>query len=82
MNEEFKKAGYRRVDDLGRVTIPAELREKYNINIHDKIDFICTENGILLKRVYDKCIFCSNKENLTYYNQIPYCEKCKEIITK
>lgn len=74
------KEGFRRVDELGRVTIPVELREKHNMNIHDKIEFISNKDGILLVKVHDKCIFCGSEKNLTYHNQIPYCKKCKEII--
>ena len=39
----------RRVDDLGRVTIPAEIRKTYQLNKNDKVEIIGTSEGILLR---------------------------------
>ena len=40
----------RRVDDLGRVVIPKEIRRAYRIKEGDPLEIIVTENGILLKK--------------------------------
>ncbi len=39
----------RRVDDLGRVTIPAEIRKTYQLNKNDMVEIIGTSEGILLR---------------------------------
>lgn len=77
----MKDGGFRKLDNLGRVTIPIELREKFDIVEHDKIDFESKDEGILLKKIYNKCIFCKDEKNLTYYYEKPICKKCRKAIS-
>lgn len=53
----------RKLDDLGRVTLPKELRKTFGINEGDPVE-IYTDNGaICLKAVEEvKCTFCSNTD--------------------
>lgn len=76
----MKESGFRMVDDLGRVTIRIDLREKYNLKEHDKVDFIPQKDGILLKKVYDKCVFCDSIKNLTIYHNKTICNRCRKEI--
>lgn len=39
----------RRVDDLGRVTIPVEIRKTYKLDKNDLVEIIGTSEGILLR---------------------------------
>lgn len=39
----------RRVDELGRVTIPAEIRKTYHLNKNDSVEILGTDDGILLR---------------------------------
>lgn len=39
----------RKVDSLGRVTLPKELRRVFKINEDDKIEILATDEGILLR---------------------------------
>lgn len=76
----MKGTGFRKMDGLGRVTVPSEYREKYDLLEHDEIDFILREDGILLKKVYDKCIFCGSRKNLINYHNKTVCSKCRKAI--
>lgn len=76
----MKETGFRRMDNLGRVVVPSDMREKYDFNEKDKVDFIPKEEGILLKKVYEKCVFCDSKENLTIYNNKTICADCRKAI--
>lgn len=38
----------RKIDQVGRVVIPSEIREKFGMEIGDKVEFYAVENGILL----------------------------------
>ena len=40
----------RKVDDLGRIVIPKELRAFYNLPEHAKVEILGTEQGILIRR--------------------------------
>lgn len=39
----------RRIDDLGRIVIPKEIRRKFKINEGAPLEIYITEEGILLK---------------------------------
>ena len=40
----------RRIDDLGRVVIPKEIRKFYHINTNDEIEIVTTPDGIILRK--------------------------------
>jgi len=52
----------RRIDDLGRITIPSEIRKTYQLDKNDSVEIIGTEDGILL-RVPNIRITKLNEEN-------------------
>ena len=52
----------RRIDDLGRITIPSEIRKTYQLEKNDPVEIIGTGDGILL-RVPNILITKSNDEN-------------------
>ncbi len=76
----MKETGFRKMDDLGRVTVPAELREKYDLKEHNIVDFIPKKDGILLRKIYNDCIFCGSKENLIKYNEKNICLNCRKAL--
>jgi len=72
----------RKVDELGRVVIPIELRNKFDIKIKDPIEIFVDGSSIVLKKYEPNCIFCGNSKNLINYNDKLVCEKCIEKINK
>ena len=54
----------RRVDELGRVVIPIELRNKFNISEKDPIEIYVDGSLIILKKYEQSCIFCGNTTTL------------------
>lgn len=66
----------RRVDELGRVVIPKEIRKKLNIEEKDPMEIYIDGNAIVLKKVESSCIFCGNDKNLVQYNEKVICKKC------
>ena len=49
----------RRVDELGRVVIPIEIRNQFNIAEKDPIEFYVDDNNsIVLKKYEENCLFC------------------------
>lgn len=53
----------RRVDDLGRVVIPIELRKTLGIAIKDPLSISVEGNQVIMEKYKDACIICGN-ENL------------------
>lgn len=52
----------RRVDNLGRVTIPKEYRDFYNLNKEDEVCIIDTMEGLLLTNPKYKVVKIENVE--------------------
>ena len=70
----------RRMDELGRVVIPMELRNKFKIVEKDPIEIFVDGSSIVLKKYEPNCIFCGNTKNLYEYNDKRVCGKCAEKI--
>ena len=66
----------RRVDELGRVVIPIEIRNQFNIVEKDPIEIYVDRSSIILKKFEPNCIFCGNTKNLIEYNDKLICEDC------
>lgn len=72
----------RKVDELGRVVIPIEIRNQFNIAEKDPIEIYVDGSSIILKKYEPNCIFCGNTENLINYNDKLICEDCSKKISK
>jgi len=72
----------RRVDELGRVVIPIEIRNKFNISEKDPIEIYVDGSSIVLKKIEPNCIFCGNTKNLNSYKDKLICAKCTKKISE
>jgi len=70
----------RRVDELGRVVIPIEIRNKFGIDEKDQIEIFVDGANIVLKKFEPNCIFCNNSRNLFEYKGKLICRKCSSKI--
>ena len=48
----------RRIDELGRIVLPIELRRTLDIEIKDPMEIYIEGDKIVLKKHYDACVFC------------------------
>ncbi len=68
----------RKVDELGRVVIPVELRRTLRIAEKDALEIYVDEEKIILKKYEPACVFCGNAgETVTFKNKI-ICKDCIE----
>jgi transcriptional pleiotropic regulator of transition state genes len=75
--ENMKSTGIiRRVDELGRVVIPIEIRNKLNIFEKDPVEIYVDGSSIILKKYEPNCIFCGNTDHLVEYKNKLVCNKC------
>ena len=72
----------RKVDELGRIVVPIELRNKLNINVKDEVEIYVDGTSIVLKKFEPNCIFCGNTKNLVQYKDKLICQKCLENLNK
>lgn len=66
----------RRVDELGRIVIPIELRNKLKIAEKDPIEIYVDGSSIVLKKLEETCVFCGSTKNVTTYKDKLICDKC------
>jgi len=66
----------RKVDELGRIVIPIDLRNKLDISIKDPIEIFVEGSSIILKKYEQNCIFCGTSKELTSYKDKLVCSKC------
>ena len=72
----------RRVDELGRVVLPIELRNKFGITEKDPMEIYVDGSSIILKKYEPNCIFCGSSKKVTNYQDKVVCEKCITNISK
>lgn len=72
----------RRVDELGRVVIPIELRNKFGITEKDPMEIYVDGSSIILKKYEPNCVFCGSSKKLVEHEGKLVCEKCIEKIGK
>ena len=66
----------RKVDELGRVVIPIELRNQFQIAEKDPIEIFVDGSSIVLKKYEKSCLFCGNTKKLVTYKDKLICNKC------
>lgn len=72
----------RKVDELGRIVLPIELRNALNIAQKDPLEIFVEGSSIILKKHEDNCIFCGGTKQLVNYKDKLICSKCLEGINK
>ena len=72
----------RKIDELGRVVLPMELRRTLNLNIKDSIEIFVEGESIILKKYEPCCIFCGEATNVENFKGKNVCAKCKKEIAK
>ena len=66
----------RKVDELGRVVIPIELRNQFQIAEKDPLEIFVDGSCIILKKYEKSCLFCGNTKKLVPYKEKLICNKC------
>lgn len=70
----------RRIDELGRIVLPKELRETFNIVERDALEIYTEGNSIVLKKYEPACIFCGDAREVIVFKGRNVCQNClKEL---
>lgn len=70
----------RKMDELGRVVIPIELRRTLEIAEKDPLEIYVDNNMIILKKYEPACIFCGDARNITNYKGRNICNSCLKAL--
>lgn len=66
----------RKVDELGRVVIPIELRRTLGIEEKDALEIYVDNEKIILKRYEPACVFCGDASDVQHYRGKLVCRHC------
>lgn len=70
----------RKVDELGRIVLPIELRKSFNIVEKDALEIYTEGNMIILKKYEPACIFCGDARDVVVFKGRNVCKNCiKEL---
>ncbi|NLW40499.1 MAG: AbrB/MazE/SpoVT family DNA-binding domain-containing protein [Tissierellia bacterium] len=72
----------RKVDELGRVVIPIELRRHLDIDVKDALEIFVEGEQIILKKYAPACIFCGQAKDVTSFKGKNICPACREELRK
>ncbi|MDO8964949.1 MAG: AbrB/MazE/SpoVT family DNA-binding domain-containing protein [Coriobacteriia bacterium] len=66
----------RRVDDLGRIVIPMELRRTLGINVKDPLSISVEGERIILRKHQDSCVICGSTDEIVRVRERAVCADC------
>ncbi len=70
----------RRVDDLGRIVIPMELRRTLGINVKDPMAIYVEGDRIILEKHRDVCTICGGTDGINVVKDRPVCADCVNTV--
>lgn len=66
----------RKVDDLGRIVLPIELRRTLDIAERDELEIYMENDQIILRKYEPACIFCASDKKLVSFSGKNICREC------
>ena len=70
----------RKVDELGRIVLPIEMRRTLDIGEKDALEIYVEGSSVILKKYKPSCVFCDATTDITVFKGKNICPKClKEL---
>ncbi len=66
----------RKVDELGRVVLPKELRRSFDINPGDPMEIFVEGENVILRKYEPQCTFCGEANDVLNFKNKKICKKC------
>lgn len=66
----------RKMDTLGRIVIPIELRRTLGIETKDPVEIFVDKESIILRKFHSACCLCDSDERLVNYQGKNFCADC------
>ena len=66
----------RKVDELGRIVLPIEMRRTLDIAEKDALEIYVDGDNIILRKYQPTCIFCDNAKNVINFKRKNVCPDC------
>ena len=68
----------RKIDELGRIVIPMELRRTLGLETGDALEIYTEGTSIILKKYEPSCVFCGEAKGTVNFKGKIICEQCKQ----
>ena len=72
----------RKIDELGRILHPIELRTTLDIDGKDAVEIYVDKDTIILKKFRSSCVFCNSGEDVIDFKGKYVCPECLAQIKK
>ena len=70
----------RKVDELGRIVLPIELRRTLDIAEKDSMEIYIEGDAIILRKYQPACIFCDSAKDIVSYRGKNVCSDCIRML--
>lgn len=71
----------RKIDELGRIVVPKEIRKALFINEGDEVEILSADGSVIIKKYVPHCVFCDASADLELFNDKFICRECRSKIS-
>ncbi|MBR2879191.1 MAG: AbrB/MazE/SpoVT family DNA-binding domain-containing protein [Oscillospiraceae bacterium] len=72
----------RKLDELGRIVLPIEIRRTFALGEKDAVEIFVEGDSIILKKYQPNCIICGGDKGLIEYKGKLVCKSCTNSLSK
>ncbi|MBR1456711.1 MAG: AbrB/MazE/SpoVT family DNA-binding domain-containing protein [Oscillospiraceae bacterium] len=66
----------RKVDELGRIVLPIEMRRTLDIAEKDPVEIYVEGDSVILRKYQSSCVFCDSVKDITTFKGRSVCAAC------
>jgi transcriptional pleiotropic regulator of transition state genes len=66
----------RKIDELGRIVLPSEIRRVFGIREGDELDISVNGEQVILQKRRDLCLFCAAENPTIEFHGRRVCDNC------
>lgn len=71
----------KKIDDLGRVVVPKDIRKALGINNGEEVRFEVIDDTVIIRKAVSTCVFCGSEDKLTEIKDKHVCKNCIEQLS-
>lgn len=70
----------RKIDSLGRVVLPAEMRRQLGMETGDLVAITVEDGRVVLEKIEARCVFCGSTDDLREFSDKLVCASCVDAL--
>jgi transcriptional pleiotropic regulator of transition state genes len=78
----MEKGITRKIDQLGRICLPIDLRRQHNMAVDDLVEVVSTDDGLLITSHEMRCGICTGKNGVQEHRGGLICADCRAFFKK